>query len=85
MAYPPEEFSTELKALWWERKGYWDKAHSMVQDLPGSDAAWVHAYLHRKEGDECNAMYWYTMAGKPPQDGDHIEEFKAITANLLSK
>lgn len=85
MAYPPEEFSTELKALWWERKGYWDKAHSMVQDLPGAEAAWVHAYLHRKEGDECNARYWYTIAGKPAVDGDHYEEFKLITADLLSK
>jgi hypothetical protein len=85
MANPPEDFSTELKALWWERKGYWDKAHSMVQDLKGRDAAWVHAYLHRKEGDECNAGYWYQTAGKPAQTGDLHEEFKSITTALLAE
>jgi hypothetical protein len=52
-------------ALWYDGKEDWDKAHSMIDSLNGKDAAWVHAYLHRKEGDLGNAAYWYQRAGKP--------------------
>ena len=53
-----------LAALWWAAKGEWDKAHEIVQDEDDADAAWVHAYLHRVEGDLGNAGYWYRRAGK---------------------
>ena len=52
-----------LAALWWAAKGNWDEAHKIVQDEETADAAWVHAYLHRVEGDLGNAGYWYRRAG----------------------
>jgi hypothetical protein len=85
MGAPPEEFNQELKALWWERKNYWEKAHEIVQDDPGKDAAWVHAYLHRKEGDIQNASYWYGKAGKEMPDAELNDEFKTILVSLLEK
>jgi hypothetical protein len=60
---PPETFSVYLKALWYDRKGQWGKAHSLVDHLEGKDASGIHAYLHRKEGDTTNAGYWYHQAG----------------------
>jgi len=85
MGKPPEDFSTELKALWWERKNYWDKAHELVQHLQGADAAWVHAYLHRKEGDDMNASYWYSKADREYPNIDLNDEFREITTILLEK
>ena len=52
------------KALYWDKQGDWDRAHQIVQEINTSDAAWVHAYLHRKEGDKWNANYWYSRANK---------------------
>lgn len=52
------------KALFWDKEGDWDRAYSIVQEIDTTDAAWVHAYLHREEGDKWNANYWYTGAGK---------------------
>ena len=85
MGSPPESFNEELKAMWWERKNYWDRGHEIVQNLPGKTAAWVHAYLHRKEGDLVNASYWYERAGKPVAEGDLNEEFREIVKILLEK
>jgi hypothetical protein len=62
---PPEELSLSLAALWWDAKGDWTKAHESAQQDEGPAGAWVHAYLHRKEGDLSNAGYWYQWAGKP--------------------
>jgi hypothetical protein len=61
---PPAHFSVLLKSLWHDKKGDWKKAHDLVDSLPGAEAAWVHAYLHRKEGDSWNADYWYARAKK---------------------
>ncbi|WP_276498070.1 hypothetical protein [Pontibacter litorisediminis] len=61
---PPPEANVYLQALWHEAKGNWDKAHVLIQDLPDQNAAWIHAYLHRQEGDTWNADYWYRRAGK---------------------
>jgi hypothetical protein len=61
---PDPQLSTILKSLWYDAKGDWERAHDFVDQLPGSDAAWVHAYLHRKEGDIWNADYWYARAKK---------------------
>ncbi|HYW95910.1 MAG TPA: hypothetical protein VE870_10010 [Bacteroidales bacterium] len=83
MGQPPSGFSAPAKALWWERKGYWEKAHEIVKDLTGKDAAWVHAYLHRKGGDLMNAAYWYDQAGKKDTTKDHDEEFREIIGSLL--
>lgn len=51
-------------ALWWDAQGDWDQAHRCAQSVASSDGAWVHAYLHRKEGDLPNADYWYRQAGR---------------------
>src|SRR5690242_18778884 len=64
-ASPPSDVVAPLAALWWAGKGDWNKAHAIAQDDDGADAAWVHAYLHRVEGDLGNAGYWYRRAGKP--------------------
>ena len=61
---PPQNLPIHLKALWYDAKGNWQKAHNLIQDLNDNTAAWIHAYLHRKEGDMGNADYWYSRAGK---------------------
>ena len=61
---PPQNLSIHLKALWYDAKNDWHKAHYLIQDLHDNNAAWIHAYLHRKEGDIGNADYWYSRAGK---------------------
>jgi len=60
----PPKITENLLSLWFDAKGNWDKAHEIVQDDNSRDAAWIHAYLHRKEGDDWNAGYWYRKAGK---------------------
>ncbi len=76
-----------LLALWWERKGEWDRGHDIAQSEgeQGSarEAAWVHAYLHRKEGDVGNARYWYGRAGQPFPERTLDEEWKQIVVALL--
>ena len=70
---PPAHLSVHLQALWWDGKGNWEAAHETIQDMPGANAAWIHAYLHRKEGDLWNADYWYQKAGKV-RPGISLEE-----------
>jgi len=72
-----------LAALWWARKGDWDKAHKIVMDESSRDAAWVHAYLHRVEGDAGNAAYWYREAKQPVATATLDREWDAIVAALL--
>jgi hypothetical protein len=81
---PPDGLPPLLLALWHERKGGWDRAHRIAQDIDGPDAAWVHAYLHRREGDEANAGYWYRFAARPVGRGNLDEEWRAIVGALLS-
>jgi len=61
----PADLPPILAALWHDGKGEWHKAHELAQDVPDPDGAWVHAFLHRKEGDAANAAYWYRRAGQP--------------------
>ena len=82
-AQPPAGLDAPLAALWWAAKGDWDKAHAIVQDEDGANAAWVHAYLHRVEGDLPNAGYWYRGAGKAVASGPLEDEWRAIVAALL--
>lgn len=67
-----------LKALEEDQKGNWEAAHELVQDLSTPEAAWIHAYLHRKEGDPSNARYWYNRAGKPTYEGSLESEWQAL-------
>jgi hypothetical protein len=72
-----------LVALWHDARGDWDAAHTVAQDVPDPDGAWVHAYLHRKEGDLGNAAYWYRRAGKPAATGSLEEEWRQIVGAFL--
>ncbi len=80
---PPPDLNAPLEALWWAKKGDWDKAHRIVMDEAGAEAAWVHAYLHRVEGDLGNANYWYRQARKPATTGDLDAEWTAMVEALL--
>jgi len=82
-AAPPAGLPPPVHALWWAAKGDWDTAHKIVMQEEGADAAWVHAYLHRVEGDLPNAGYWYRAAGKPVATGTLEAEWDAIAAALL--
>jgi hypothetical protein len=79
---PPDGLGSLLRALWYDAKGDWSSAHQIVQDEEGRDAAWVHAYLHRKEGDLSNAAYWYRRAGKPVCVTSLEDEWDVIAAAL---
>jgi hypothetical protein len=81
-ATPAPDLDAPLAALWWAAKGRWDEAHRLVQDEATPDAAWVHAYLHRVEGDLGNAAYWYRRAAKPVATGPLEAEWEAIAATL---
>jgi len=80
---PPENSSVYLKSLWFDAKGEWHKAHTLIQDVEDKNAAWIHAYLHRKEGDISNADYWYHRAGKQRQDISLEKEWEQIIAALI--
>ncbi len=80
---PAPELSPPLAALWWAGKGNWDQAHSIAQDQHDKDSAWVHAYLHRVEGDLGNAGYWYRQAGKLVATGSLETEWEGIVSALL--
>jgi hypothetical protein len=80
---PPEGMSDELLSLWYDAKGDWENAHSIAQDIPGRTGAWIHAYLHRKEGDIGNAGYWYSIAGKQMHQGTFEEEWESIVKVML--
>lgn len=79
----PANLPVYVEALWYDAKGNWDKAHHLIDNLSDKNSCWVHAYLHRKEGDIWNADYWYSMAGKRRPDTTLTEEWQAITKALL--
>jgi hypothetical protein len=81
-AVPAPALSPPLTALWWAAKGDWDQAHKIVQDESDKDSAWVHAYLHRLEGDLGNAGYWYRQAGQPVAKDSLEAEWERIVAAL---
>jgi hypothetical protein len=82
---PPAEWSGALQALWYQAKGDWHRAHQLAQEEDDADGAWVHAHLHRAEGDAANAGYWYRRAGRSPSAAPPNEERDAIAAVLLSR
>lgn len=81
---PPAGLSPALLGLWHQGKGDWEAAHETVQADDGADAAWVHAHLHRVEGDEMNAGYWFRRAGKPHTRGDLGTEWAALVEELVA-
>lgn len=82
---PPDGLPSLLLALWHDAKGDWDAAHKVAQDIEDEDGAWIHAYLHRKEGDVGNAAYWYRRAGKPVSTRSLQEEWDQIAGELLAR
>lgn len=82
--FPPEGLAPALVALWHDGRGDWGAAHRVAQDVADHTGAWVHAYLHRKEGDDGNAAYWYRQARQPVADGSLDVEWRAIAAALLA-
>jgi hypothetical protein len=84
-AKPPATLSAALSALWHDARGDWTTAHTFAQEEHGSSGAWVHAYLHRKEGDLNNAAYWYARAGRslPADDVTLANEWEQIARELL--
>lgn len=81
---PPTGLTLELQSLWQACKGDWDRAHRIAQDIPSPAASWVHANLHREEGDIGNARYWYARAGKPESTDSVDDERKRIIEALLT-
>ncbi|MFM7344907.1 MAG: hypothetical protein ACKO1J_06015 [Tagaea sp.] len=83
-AAPPKGLARPLEALWHAGRGKWDDAHKLAQEDEGeADHDWVHAYLHRVEGDLANAGYWYRRAKKPVAKGSLDDEWTAIAEALL--
>lgn len=82
---PPAELSLALAGLWWDAKNKWKRAHESAQQDEGPAGAWVHAYLHRKEGDSSNAAYWYRRAQKSPSRSPLEEEWRQIAESLLNE
>jgi hypothetical protein len=81
---PPAGMNLALGGLWWDAKGDWTKAHESAQQDEGPSGSWVHAYLHRKEGDASNATYWYSRAGRRPSSATLDEEWTEIATALLA-
>ena len=80
---PPDNLSGYLQSLWYDAKGDWNRSHEIIQNIEDKTAAWIHAYLHRKEGDIGNADYWYRRAGKSRPDKTLKEEWTNIVEVLL--
>ena len=80
----PPECQPIMKSLWWDRKGNWEKAHNIAQDIHTSDGSWIHAYLHRKEGDIWNADYWYAKADKSRPETSLDEEWESLVRHFLN-
>jgi hypothetical protein len=82
---PPDGLTAPVLALWWDGKGDWAKAHALVDELETLDGMAVHAYLHRKEGEEWNADYWYRRAGRQFNRPKLEEEWSALVSGLLDR
>ena len=80
----PDDLPPLLEALWYEVRGEWKRAHEIVQGQNSAESAWVHAYLHRKEGDLANAGYWYRRAGRQIPESELEQEWHAIVASFIA-
>ena len=81
---PPAGLSEELRALWHTKKGNWEEAHNIAQDISSSWGSWMHGHLHLIEGDRGNAGYWYSRAGKPAGTVEGLDaEWRALAAEAL--
>ncbi|WP_067035823.1 hypothetical protein [Allomuricauda sp. CP2A] len=81
---PSQEWPEALQALWYDAKGDWEASHNIAQDIHSAIGSWIHAYLHRKEGDKWNAGYWYRQAGKPFPNYSLEEELKVLVNAIIN-
>ena len=81
---PPADASVPLTALWWVSKRNWQRAHDLIDEAPGLDEAWVHAFLHRMEGDDGNANYWYRRAGRDRPNVTIGKELEQLIGHFTS-
>jgi hypothetical protein len=82
---PPPGLEPAVEALWYAANGFWERAHAAAQKREDASGAWVHAYLHRLEGDEENARYWYGRAGRPVATAPPAVEWEEIAKALLGR
>ena len=82
---PPEGISDALSALWYAKKGNWDTSHSIAQEIHNNLGSWVHAALHRQEGDLSNARYWYNRANKNQSSESVNDELDEIIQFVLKE
>jgi hypothetical protein len=82
---PPAGLTPALQALWWDAKGDWDKAHERAQEHENAAGMRVHAYLHRKEGDQSNAEYWYRRCASKPSISTLEEEWEELARAFLKQ
>ena len=82
-AEPPPQLAATLTSLWWDKKGDWDKAHAIAQEIPTVQGSAVHAYLHREEGVLWNADYWYNRAGRERPDISLEAEWRQLVTEML--
>lgn len=82
---PPQEITPVMKALWYDGKNDWENSHNIAQDIDDKNGSWVHAYLHRKEGDISNARYWYSRAGKNEPHVPLKEEWESLVKYFIQQ
>jgi hypothetical protein len=82
-ALPPTGINSSLAAMWYAGKGDWEQAHAIAQDVPTPEGSWVHAHLHRQEGDDGNARYWYNRAGRSMPALTLEQEWEQIVETML--
>jgi hypothetical protein len=80
----PPALPVHLTSLWYDAKGDWETSHQIIQDVSGETASWIHAYLHRKEGDTGNADYWYRRAGRKRPSVSPEQEWEQIVLSFLN-
>lgn len=83
--HPPTNWTEGLKALWYDAKNDWEGSHNIAQEMHDDLGSWIHAYLHRKEGDEFNAGYWYRQAGRHFPQISLEDEHKKIVISILGR
>ena len=81
---PSAQLSETLTSLWWDKKGDWDRAHAIAQNIPTVQGSAVHAYLHREEGVLWNADYWYSRAGRERPDTPLDAEWQRLVEEMLA-
>jgi hypothetical protein len=82
-AAPPSGLTPQLEALWWDAKGDWSRAHEIAQEIADRSGSRIHAYLHRKEGDQGNAQYWYDRSGESLYEGSLESEWEDLVRRFL--